>query len=76
MSLPLHWQTALQPQLLQDENVLNAFEVDLDTQLRFRKGFVVVTDRGLLSCAAGEASWQRWEYRDGLQLTHHDHAGV
>ncbi|MBC7455912.1 MAG: ATP-binding cassette domain-containing protein, partial [Massilia sp.] len=37
---------------------------------------VVLTDRRLLARAAGEPAWRDWTYRSGLQLKHHDHAGV
>ena len=51
-------------------------EVDLDTQLRFVRGLVVVTDRRLLSRLPGAVDWHSWDYRSGLTLKHHDHAGV
>lgn len=51
-------------------------EVDLDTQLRFVRGLLAVTDRRLLSRSHGDAGWQTWDYRSGLALHHHDHAGV
>ena len=75
-SLPVRWRNALSQQFAEGENVLSAFEVDLDHKLRFVKGLIVVTDKGILSQAAGESEWKRWSYRQGLQLSHHDHAGV
>ncbi|WP_374046109.1 ABC transporter ATP-binding protein [Massilia sp. R2A-15] len=37
---------------------------------------VVVTDRRLIARAPGETEWRDWVFRPGLQLKHHDHAGV
>lgn len=50
-------------------------EVDLDTQLRFINGLVLVTNQRLLS-RAPDSTWRAWAYRPGLTLKHHDHAGV
>ena len=76
MSLPVRWQNELSQHIAKGENVLSAFEVDLDHKLRFVKGLIVVTDQGIVSRTAGETEWKKWAYRQDLQLTHHDHAGV
>ena len=62
--------------LVADENVLNRLEVDLDGRLRFHASPLVLTDRRLLTRAEGTAEWQSWAIQPGLQLRHHDHAGV
>ncbi len=62
-------------QLQKDETVLAALVFDLDTQLRFVQGLLIVTNQGLLS-RAPDGSWQHWPYRVGLALRLHDHAGV
>ena len=54
----------------------SCLELDLDGQLRFKNGLIVVTDCGLLAKAPGETGWKHWAYRPGLTLKHHDHAGV
>jgi ATP-binding cassette subfamily B protein len=74
--LPAVWREPLGAQLLPQENVLAVLEVDLDTRLHFVKGLVVVTSQRLLSQNGGETRWNSWDYRAGLQLQHHDHAGV
>ena len=74
--LPEHWQNDVAKQLAPGENVLSSVEVDLDAKLHFKKGLVVVTSRRLLARAPGEDAWRDWTYRCGLQLRHHDHAGV
>jgi ATP-binding cassette subfamily B protein len=75
-SLPEHWQPDVEKKLASGENVLSSVEVDLDARLRFTKGIIVVTDRRLLVRAPGETAWGEWSYRPGLELKHHDHAGV
>ncbi|HTD03920.1 ABC transporter ATP-binding protein [Undibacterium sp.] len=75
-SLPERWRSDLEKQLGAEENVLSAVEVDLDSKLRFVKGLIVVTERRLLSKAPGETVWKDWAFFKGLQLRHHDHAGV
>jgi ATP-binding cassette subfamily B protein len=75
-SLPEQWQVEVEKELASGENVLSSVEVDLDARLRFKKGLIVVTDRRLLARAPGETAWRQWSYREGLVLSHHDHAGV
>ncbi len=58
------------------ESLLASLELDLDTELRFGRGWLAVTDRRLLAQAPGEAAWREWTYRPGLRLLHSDHAGV
>jgi ATP-binding cassette subfamily B protein len=74
--IPADWRTEVQAQLQTHENVLALLEVDLDTKLRFVKGLVLVTNQRLMGRAAGESGWHSWDYRPGLALKHHDHAGV
>ncbi len=74
--LPAAWRAEVEAQLVAGENALTSVEVDLDGKLRFVKGLVVLTDRRLLARAPGEIAWRAWPFSAGLQLTHHDHAGV
>ena len=76
VTLPEQWRVEVTDQLADSENVLSAVEVDLDERLHFVKGLIVVTDRRLLAKAPGETAWRDWFYAKGLQLRHHDHAGV
>lgn len=62
--------------LTADENVLSRLEVDLDGRLRFHTSPLVLTDRRLLTRSEGTTGWQSWAIQPGLQLRHHDHAGV
>lgn len=74
--LPQAWAQELTLQLRQDESVLNVVETDLDARLRFEQGLIVVTNQRLLSKAPKEQDWISWTYTQGLQMRHHDHAGV
>ena len=74
--LPPHWQTQTMSQLQAHENVWAALEVDLDTRLHFVKGLVLATNQRLLSFSPEDSQWRSWDYRSGLVLQHHDHAGV
>src|SRR4051812_42270086 len=73
---------ALTAQLAAEENVLCTLAVDLDNQLRFSPGQLVLTDRRLMT-QSGTDAWQEWPLRGpdlpappGLALRHFDHAGV
>jgi ATP-binding cassette, subfamily B, bacterial len=74
--LTLAWREEVQKRLLPQENVLATLEVDLNHQLHFVRGWVVVTSQRVLSRANGDADWQQWDLRDGLTVQLHDHAGV
>lgn len=65
------------PTLLQTGEQVRAWlETDLDGQLHFADGLLLVTDRRLLACSSHDASWQSWPLQAGLRLKHRDHAGV
>ncbi|NRR29574.1 ATP-binding cassette domain-containing protein [Oxalobacteraceae bacterium] len=74
--LPTAWRTEAQAQLSKGENVVSALEVDLDAQLHFSKGIILVTEGRILARAPGQEGWKNWAYRKGMTLKHHDHAGV
>jgi ATP-binding cassette subfamily B protein len=82
--VPAGWRSDVQQQLLSDENVRACLEVDLDERLTFARGLLIVTDRRLLASppgvsadgAATARAWPSWDLVAGLQLQHHDHAGV
>ena len=74
--IPAPWRDAVLPQLHPQENVCATLEVDLDIRLHFVPGLVVVTNRRVLSCDRAQGAWQQWPLQGGLNLLHHDHAGV
>ena len=73
--LPEFWQAETQTRLAPGEAVLAWLETDLDAQLRFSRGLLLLTDRRLL---AGDANgtWRDWPWRQGLKIERRDHAGV
>jgi ATP-binding cassette subfamily B protein len=74
-NIPALWRAEVQAQLHADERVLATLEADLNAQLCFVDGLVLVTNHRLLA-RAPDGQWQAWAYRPGLALKHHDHAGV
>jgi ATP-binding cassette subfamily B protein len=82
--VPAGWRSDVQQQLSSGENVRACLEVDLDERLFFARGLLIVTDRRLLASPAhvreggSESSrgWLSWPLAAGLELQHHDHAGV
>ena len=76
-SLPLElsdaWRDDVQMQLRPQENVLAALQVDLNTQLQFVNGLVLVSNQRLMSRMDGQARWESWAYRQGMVLQHYDH---
>ncbi|HJV00407.1 MAG TPA: ABC transporter ATP-binding protein, partial [Burkholderiaceae bacterium] len=74
--VPERWRSEVQAQLPSGENVASALEVDLDHQLHFSRGLVLVTPERIASRAPGAKEWQQWPFKAGMALRHHDHAGV
>ncbi len=74
--LPDPWRSEIAAALGAGETVIACLELDLDLQLRFDRGMVALTDRKLLTKAAGGTQWRSWEFHPGLVLAHRDHAGV
>ncbi len=70
------WHQAVAAQLRPAENVCAALEVDLDAELRFHPGLLLATDQRLIGFDSYQSFGRGWDYRDGLTLAHHDHAGV
>jgi ATP-binding cassette subfamily B protein len=75
-NVPVIWKECVSSQLAANEHVMAALEVDLDEQLHFRKGIVVVTQSRILAQAPGATSWRSWPYQENLTLAHYDHAGI
>jgi ATP-binding cassette subfamily B protein len=76
IEMPEKWRSLVRQQLSKGENVVSVLEVDLDHQLHFSKGLVLLTERRVMARAPGQEQWSTWDYRDGMVLAHHDHAGV
>lgn len=76
LTFPSAWATQIESQLLDEERVLAWMETDLNAQLYFSSGLVVVTNKRLLATAERDTPWQGWTYRRGLMLARSDHSGV
>ncbi|MEO7464063.1 MAG: ABC transporter transmembrane domain-containing protein, partial [Nitrosospira sp.] len=76
LTMPSSWAVQIESQLSDEEWVLAWLETDLDAQLHFASGVVLVTNRRLLARSGKDETWENWTYRQGLALVRHDHAGV
>ncbi len=74
--IPERWREEVSAKLHKDENVLAVLEVDLNLQLRFVSGLLVVTNQRIVARAGDRQEWKSWPFAEGLRLEHHDHAGV
>jgi ATP-binding cassette subfamily B protein len=77
--LPPVWSASALAQLSPQENVLACLEVDLNAQLQFAQGLLIVTDQRLLSAQRGVSSqveWSSFPLTAGLSMQHTDYAGV
>lgn len=70
------WQDGVADQLISGEAVVASMELDLDTQLNFRRGILIATESRLFACGPDENQVQSYDYRTDLVLNHHDHAGI
>jgi ATP-binding cassette subfamily B protein len=73
--IPAPLRPEVAAQLYENESVLASLVFDLDSQLHFVTGVVLVTGQRVLS-RSSDATWHTWAYQPGLNLHLHDHAGV
>ncbi|MFM2055754.1 MAG: hypothetical protein RLY71_139 [Pseudomonadota bacterium] len=73
---PVQDSTRPLPHLDANENVLASLSVDLDAQLHFAAGQLLLTDQRLCWRSSEHEPWQAHRLVSGMQLQHHDHAGV
>ncbi|MEI7431163.1 MAG: ABC transporter transmembrane domain-containing protein, partial [Betaproteobacteria bacterium] len=76
LSPPTEWIARISAQLRADEQTLAWLETDLDNQLCFTPGLIVLTNQRLLSCMAHDQNWISHTFRPGLTLSRRDHSGV
>jgi len=74
--LPEQWRITTTDFLQSGEQIAAWLTPDLDRNLSFAQGLIVVTDRRICAREAVAGEWQAWDYRPGLTLHSHDHAGV
>lgn len=75
-SLPIDWNDELSSLLDNNESTLAYLKVDLNTQLQFADGIIVMTSKRLMAKMRGEGAWQEWLFREDLKLIQRDHAGI
>ncbi|MBV6273997.1 ABC transporter ATP-binding protein/permease [Alcaligenaceae bacterium CGII-47] len=71
-----HWRALLATTLEPNETVQALMPIDLDTQLHFTSGLLVVTEHRLLAWEPEQSGWQSWPLNTDLSLHNSDHAGV
>lgn len=76
LTLPSTWASQVEAHLAREETVLAWLEVDLDIQLHFSSGIIVLTNRRLIAKMAEEENWHDWNYQPDLVLVCRDYAGV
>jgi len=76
ITLPIGWAEAIGPLLEPDEKVLSWLEPDLDAQLFFAKGALILTSRRLLAKEPATKDWLAWPLTVSQSFQHRDHAGV
>ncbi|MFW7349012.1 MAG: ABC transporter ATP-binding protein [Pigmentiphaga sp.] len=75
-SLPDAWRGQAAPPLADGETVCAWLALDLDTELRYARGALVLTETRLLAASADAPGWRDWPLREGMRLALSDHAGV
>ena len=75
-ALPVAWAPEIKSVLLPDEKVIAWIEPDLDSQLFFSVGLLVLTSKRLLSRESIAQVWVVWPLVASQSLQHRDHAGV
>ncbi|MBL0917517.1 MAG: ABC transporter ATP-binding protein [Hydrogenophaga sp.] len=77
-AVPQPLSQALRSRLLPNEHVSSWLQLDLDSQLNFSAGVLVLTTQRLLSWETGGAAagWREWPLGEELCLKLGDHAGV
>ena len=76
LALPEHWQSQVDALWVDGEKLVAWLEIDLDAQLRYAPGLIVLSNQRLLARTADSSEWQSHPFRAGLELTRHDHSGV
>lgn len=74
--MPADWRDALADQLAPEETIEAWLTLDLDPQLQYANGLLVLTRHHLWAREASDADWRNWPHQATLTLQPHDHAGV
>ena len=74
--LPATWLARLKPALNPGEHILAWVPTDLNAELHFSTGLLVLTETRLLSATGTETPWQTWSLDGQMAFNRRDHAGV
>ena len=74
--LPTTWQVQVDAYLLDSEEIIAWLEINLDANLHFKKSLLIATNQRLVSLSSSQVIEAEYPYSAGLELQHHDHAGV
>ncbi|MEQ1669089.1 MAG: ABC transporter, partial [Sulfuriferula sp.] len=74
--IPAVWTVSLRSQLAPDEHVVAWMRLDLNAQLKFADGLLVLTNQRLLARYAPDSTWQVIDISANSIMHRHDHAGV
>jgi ATP-binding cassette subfamily B protein len=74
--MPADWRDELAARLAPDEAIEAWLTLDLDPQLQYANGLLVLTRQHLWARETSDASWRNWANPATLTLQQHDHAGV
>ncbi|BCO27539.1 vitamin B12 import ATP-binding protein BtuD [Rhodoferax lithotrophicus] len=73
--IPAEFRSETSSRLRAHEHIVATLVFDLDAQLHFVSGLVLLTNQRLLS-REPDGQWREWSFQSGLKLQLHDHAGV
>ncbi len=76
VNFPIDWQEQIEPALANYEQVIAWLETDLDQQLYFSPGLIVITNQRILARTARDEHWQAWYCQQDMKLSYQDHAGI
>nr|WP_319566440.1 ABC transporter ATP-binding protein [uncultured Rhodoferax sp.] len=73
--IPAEFRSETSSRLRAHEHIVAILAFDLDAQLHFVSGLVLLTNQRLLS-REPDGLWREWSFQSGFKLKLHDHAGV
>jgi ATP-binding cassette subfamily B protein len=74
--LPEAIHTEVIQQLIENEQIAEWMEGDLDSHLHFSRYLLLITNQRILVKDNTGTTWHAYNFRQGLTLQRHDHAGV
>ncbi len=76
ITLPVAWQARVETLIANSEEIIAWLEINLDANLHFKKSLLIATNQRLVSLNSSQVIEAEYPYSAGLELQHHDHAGV